>query len=281
MQKNFHSNASLANAPADLSVCHLADSRFLSCFASTNSIKWLFCDLNIDGYKSFSSFHKEAPWHKGVANINVPLLRALGMNKARCDALEFGFDLGFISNPPVQTSIPKNYSSINNYGGIIQQKLLNDVKVGTLELFDVDQCMKERKQMIFHPLGAVPKGLDDCRIIVDSSATGLNDVLASPPLVFPSVRSVLNGTRPRGFGCSFDLSSYFHQLKVRDDQVNFLCITFPDGQTARYRSICFGLRPAPFLAQGTTVDIRDLAIQHSVLQGASIVFVDDFSACNA
>lgn len=277
MQPSFHSASSLANAPSDSCVCHLADSKFLSVFSPLSAIKWLFTDLNIDGYKSFSNFFSEKAWDKGVTKINVPLLRLLGLNKARCDALEFGFDLGFVKAPPVQEQIPSNYSSIASYGDIIQNKLMNDVSVGTLEVFNVQEALAQRKQLLFHPLGAVPKGDSDCRIIVDTSATGLNDCLMSPELAFPSVKSLLNGTRPNGFGCSFDLSSYFHQLKVRDDQTNFLCISFPDGTTARYRSICFGLRPAPFLAQGTTVDIRDLAIRWNVLQGASMVFVDDFS----
>lgn len=278
MQIPFHSNASLANAPQNVSICCLADSRYLSTLSPLSAIKWLFTDLSIDSFKSFKSFTNESPWDNGIANINVPLLRALGMSESRCYALEHGFDLGFTCDPPVQTSVPKNYSSIDGFGEIIQQKLLNDISVGTLEIFDVSKVMKEGKSLLFHPLGAVPKGLDDCRIIVDTSITGLNDSLLSPPLAFPNLKSLLNGTRPLGYGCSFDLSSYFHQLKVRDDQVNFLCITLPDGTTARYRKICFGLRPAPFLAQGTTVELRDLAIKWDVLQGASMVFVDDFSS---
>ena len=277
MQISFHSSSTLANAPSDSRVCYLADAKFLSAFTPLNAIKWLFTDLSIDGYKSFSSFVHEKPWLNGIAKINVPLLRALGLNKARCDALEFGFDLGFTSPPPIQSKIPKNYSSIDNYGELIQKKLLGDIQVGTLEVFDVNKALRDNKHLIFHPLGAVPKGSDDCRIIVDTSITGLNDSLLSPPLAFPSIRTILNGTKPLGYGCSFDLSAYFHQLKVRTDQVNFLCITLPDGTTARYRVICFGLRPAPFLAQGTTIDLRDLAIKFEVLEGASTVFVDDFS----
>ena len=278
MQTQYHSSGSLANVPSDSRVCYLADTRFLSSFSPLSAIKWLFTDLSIDGFKSFASFVNEKPWNKGIANINIPLLRALGMNKSRCDALESGFDLGFQSPPPVQDTIPKNYSSIDNYGELIQKKLLGDIDVGTLEVFDVSKAKQEGHACIFHPLGAVPKGVDDCRIIVDTSITGLNDSLMSPPLAFPSIRTILNGTRPGGYGCSFDLSSYFHQLKVRPDQVNFLCITLPDGTTARYRSICFGLRPAPFLAQGTTMDIRDLAIRVNILDCASMVFVDDFSS---
>ena len=165
MQISFHSSSTLANAPSDSRVCYLADAKFLSAFTPLNAIKWLFTDLSIDGYKSFSSFVHEKPWLNGIAKINVPLLRALGLNKARCDALEFGFDLGFTSPPPIQSKIPKNYSSIDNYGELIQKKLLGDIQVGTLEVFDVNKALRDNKHLIFHPLGAVPKGSDDCRII--------------------------------------------------------------------------------------------------------------------
>ena len=135
--------------------------------------------------------------------INVPLVRALGLNDARCDALESGFDLGFVKAPPSCSAtifeILTNYSSINDFGDIIQKKLMNDVSVGTLEVFKVQDALSCGKQLLFHPLGAFPKGDSDCRIIVDTSATGLSDCLMSPDLAFPSIKSLLNGTRPHGY----------------------------------------------------------------------------------
>ena len=270
MSYDFHSPSTLEYATTDL--VYSMPKQWFSCYAPAKAIAWLEVNLNISNFKSFRNFDPTPPWHRGIANINVDGLEELGLNKDRCSALRNGFDLA-LQDYPSQKCKPDNYKSLYQFGELVEKKLRIDAEKGIIELFT--PTGNEAFGCIFHPLGAVPKGEDDCRIIIDSTAAGINNLTQDSKVAFPNIQTLLNGIKPGYFGCTFDLTQGFFQLKLRPDLANFICITLPSGATARYRHIGMGLKAAPFLFQGTMMDIRELMIQKGIIDSFSMVYMDD------
>ena len=65
-----------------------------------------------------------------------------------------------------------------------------DVENGVFKLFE--PSLEDRSKFFFHPLGSVPNGDSDCRIIVDTSATSLNDAILDSKIQLPNIRPILN-----------------------------------------------------------------------------------------
>lgn len=174
--------------------------------------------------------------------------------------------------PPFQRSLPENYASFAPFGDLVLSKLLKDAERGVIEIFDP----LLEQHYLFHPLGAVPKDEDDCRIVVDTSATGLNVSIFDSEMSLPSLSSILTSLKQGWVASTHDLSSGFYQLPLRQDMPNFVCIRLPNGKCGRFRFICFGLKCAPFLFRGTMMDIRNLLIERGVVNCAILVYIDDF-----
>ena len=58
---------------------------------------------------------------------------------------------------------------------------------------------------------------------------------------------------------------------------NFVCITFPSGKKGRYRVLCFGLACAPFLFQGTMMELREVLLSNDILKCPNFVYIDDWT----
>ena len=254
------------------SFCYLLHASSISDEIPIKAAKWLTVDMSIDKFNSYIPFHIAPIWEKGITKINVAELASLGLNEARCRALQWGFDLGLSKLPPYQSVPPENYDSLTPYGDLVLDKLLKDANKGVIELF----TPKPDQAYWFHPLGAVPKGESDCRIVVDTSMTGLNDVIHTTSMSLPSLSSILNSIKKGWFACTYDLTSGFYQLPLRNDMTNFVCIRLPGGKCGRFRFVCFGLKCAPFIFQGTMMDIRNLLIKHGVISCAIVIYIDDF-----
>ena len=252
-------------------------SQFMSQTIPAKALDWLCTDMSLSAqkFKSFKNFQSAGKWPHGIVNINTDLLESLDLPADRVLALRDGFDLGLNELPPVQNDKVENYSSLDKYGDLVEQKLMKDVEKGVIELFDFDE--KDRNKYWFHPLGAVPKGDSDCRIIVDTSATGLNDVIIKTEMKLPNIRSIINSCYRGIRGCTFDLTAGFHQLKLKEDMPNFVCITFPSGKKGRYRVLCFGLACAPFLFQGTMMELREVLLAKGILKCPIFVYIDDWT----
>ena len=252
--------------------CYALHNSLMSNEISSKASKWLRTNMSIGNFKSVIPFPIATNWDKGITKINVHGLAKIGLNVDRCRALYWGFDLGLARLPPYQRCPPENYASLTPFGDLVLSKLLKDADRGVIELFDP----LPDNHYLFHPLGAVPKGDDDCRIVVDTSATGLNDSIFDTEMSLPSLSSILNSLKQGWVACTYDLSSGFYQLPLRQDMPNFVCIRLPNGKCGRFRFICFGLKCAPFLFQGTMMDIRNLLIDRGVVNCAILVYIDDF-----
>ena len=252
--------------------CYEIHASYISNEFSPRVVNWLTTDMSIEKFNSAIPFPLASAWDKGITKLNVQGLRQLGLNEFRCRALQWGFDLGLTALPPFQSAPPDNYSSLEGYGDKVLEKLMKDAQKGILELFEPTSS----QAYWFHPLGAVPKGDTDCRIVVDTSATGLNNIIQDTSMSLPSLHSILNSIKKGWVACTYDLTSGFYQLPLRADMANFVCIRLPNGKHGRFRFICFGLKCAPFIFQGTMMDIRNLLIKNGIISCAILVYIDDF-----
>ena len=131
-------------------------SNTFSSWAPSKSVEWLCTNMSLSfqKFKSFKSFKSAGPWSKGIVNLNVDYLASLGLPNDRCQVLRSGLDLGLKCMPPIQSEEISNYSTLDNYGDLVEKKLMKDVENGLIELFD--PSIEDRSNLFFHPLGAVP-----------------------------------------------------------------------------------------------------------------------------
>ena len=174
--------------------------------APLSACNWFTTNMSIENFYSRIPFPIVPVWENGITKINVQALAQLGLNQARCQALHWGFDLGLSTMPIYQSHPPDNYSSLNNFGSLVQEKLSKDAAKGIIEIFTPDP----NESYLFHPLGAVPKGESDCRIVVDTSATGLNDIILDSNMALPSLSSILNSIKKDWVACTYDLTGGRH-----------------------------------------------------------------------
>ena len=182
-------------------------------------------------------------------------MRHAGVSEPWLQCLAHGFDLGLVAPVAIpRAAPPDNYSSLDDYSSLVEGKLDELFRSGVLEEVPEDA---PPGSVLYHPIGAVPKGMDDCRIVVDTSATGLNaandrehrDEAAPLPRCSDALKEGY-------FLCTFDLSAGFHHgaLKVQPGLASLLGIRTPRGRRGRFRFICFGPMIAPFLFQGTMME---------------------------
>lgn len=250
-----------------------------SALAPPRTLDWLRPDYDLSNFESPISAPGPwpAPWSRGIARINIEALRQTGIQPIWQIALSRGLDLGLTSLPPSQQHPPENYSSVLGFGSLVEEKLQADIDKGVLEVISAEELADPTAKFWFHPLGAVPKGDIDCRIIVDSKATGLNAVIRDTIMALHSVRTVIGACKLGSYGCSFDKKAGFNQLLLRQGAVNFVCVTTPSGRKCRYRFLCFGLKCAPFLFQGTMMELRRMLVENGIVDCFISVYIDDWT----
>ena len=258
---------------------HPLPSGQFSALAPSCTLDWLRPIYDVAAFESdiVTPGPQPAAWSQGFTHINTEALAESGLDQAWCRALSRGLDLGVTSLPPPQAWPPENYSSLLEFGDLVEAKLQADIDRGVLEVIPEAELAHPDAAFWFHPLGAVPKGTADCRVVVDTAVTGLNAVIRDTIMKLHGVRSVLGACKPCSYGCGFDLMSGFNQEGLRRGHVNLVCIHTPSGRACRYRYLCFGLKCAPFLFQGTMMELRRVLIERGVVDCFIAVYIDDFT----
>ena len=169
------------------------------------------------------------PWDKGI-RLNIASLRNSGVSEDWLVRLEHGFELALDEAPFIPSTPPENYSSILAYGPLAQVKCDEYLRAGVLKEIPAEEFSNGVSKFMFHPMGAVPKGLEDCRLIIDTSLTLLNRCIRDTVMKLHSYRVVLNACKPYYVIFGFDLSSGFHHLFIHLLHANLLCIVTPDGR---------------------------------------------------
>lgn len=270
----LHARFGLADAP----LVHAMPPGLLSRTVPDSELDWLrpIYDVRAASSSIDPACGSAGSWQRGI-KLNIAALRASGVSDDWLVRLEHGFTLGLNVIPSIPASPPDNYSSLAAYGSLVQAKCDEYLKSGVLEEIPVADWDNPKSRFLFHPMGAVPKGLNDCRLIMDVTATGLNSCIKDTLMRLLTYRVVLNACKPGYVIFGFDLSSGFHHLFVALLEANLLCIITPDGKRCRFRYICFGLKIAPFLFQGFMMEIRRVLINLGILPCFNGVYIDDWS----
>lgn len=96
------------------------------------------------------------PWDRGIARLDISALAASGLKPSWCLALSRVLNLGLTTLPPVQAKPPDNYSSIYEFGDLVEMKLQSDIDKGILEIIPDSQLHDPSSRFWFHPIRAVP-----------------------------------------------------------------------------------------------------------------------------
>jgi hypothetical protein len=134
---------------------------------------------------------------------------------------------------------------------------------------------------VISPLAAIPKpgptGLDDdIREIWDLTASGINDACKVEVMWLPNLDDAARLFGPRFYAAKFDLMDGFFHLRVHPKHVMLLAARFPiSGKIGVQRCLVFGYKRAPFLFQGTAIEMRKLLMRLGLTED-SVVYIDDW-----
>jgi hypothetical protein len=144
------------------------------------------------------------------------------------------------------------------------------VEAGFAELVDA-------RPSLVHPLGAVPKaGPKRFRLIMDCTASGLNDCIRKSDLALPTVRDAMRAGRRGWWAGKFDLADGFFHIRVAPEFADLFGFQLPlSKRWGRYRVLVFGSRCSPFFFSGLMVEVHRMlcALRQSF---TSVVYVDDW-----
>lgn len=185
-------------------------------------------------------------------------------------AIRDGVDLMFIK--PVKPSYRDNYTSVYDHLDAVVAEIDRLVQLGKLEKV-------AHRPYIVSPMGAIVKpDTKKVRIVLDTTASGLNDCLHSPPMKLPTLSTILARATPNCYQAKHDLADAFLSIPVRPEHCDVLGIRHPvTGDFYRYRFLCFGLTCAPFIFQSFMEATREVLTARGV--SPCIPYVDDWWLC--
>ena len=100
-------------------------------------------------------------------------------------------------------------------------------------------------------------------MIMDCSATGVNDAIRHFPMKLPTVRDAVRMARKGDWMVKFEFSDGFFHMPIRECERDVLGFRHPrTGQCLRYRQMCFGPASAPFIFQ-TLYSISSACCTHT------------------
>lgn len=228
---------------------------------NTDTVSWTLEPSS----EPFVSNHVSS-WTKG-ADLKWQSAERLGMRKEFVDAIRNGVDLMF--DKPVKPYYRDNYSSVYEHLDAVVQELDRLEQLGKIERVS-------HRPFIVSPMGAIVKAdSNKVRIVLDTTASGLNDCLRAPKMSLPTLSTILERMNPGSYQAKHDLADAFLSIPVRPEQCDVLGIRHPvTGQYYRYRYLCFGLSCAPYIFQSFMEATREVLAKHRVYD--CIPYVDDW-----
>ena len=192
-----------------------------------------------------------------------------------------GFPSSFINTlgtriPLLMHSIPtavhiENYFSVFKHEAFAQETLNKWKHMGTYEEVD-------HKPHLINPLGVVERE-GRLRLVVDATASGLNDILYPPKFQLPTHTSIIRKLNYADYMAKADLKNGFLQLPMRRCEQTYLGFIHPfTRKYCVFLRLPFGLGSATFLFQTFTEGIK--ACLHNIFQIKSDVYIDDWLLTN-
>lgn len=199
------------------------------------------------------------------SNFNLEAFVQLGFPRDVIHTLKTGVPLLMHTFPAKKHM--DNYPSILEHEEFARETLQKWLQMG------VYKVVQERPHII-NPLGVVVKDGKQ-RMVVDASASGLNDVLYSPKFKLPNHNQIMNKLHNGEFMGKADLKNGFLQLPVREIETTFLGFIHPFTQEyCLFIRLPFGLGPATFLFQ-TFAEVLRLGLL-IIFKLKTDVYIDDW-----
>lgn len=168
--------------------------------------------------------------------IKAKGFRSFGQNDRTCHVLEHGINI--LVKKTVPSFLGRNYPSLTECPEKVRAEIERWEKLKIFEYVD-------SRPHVVNSLGAVFKN-NKTRLIVDCTASGLNNCLWSPKFKLPSIQSAIRKMQRNSWQMTIDLEDGFFHLLIDPSEVDLLGFRHPlNNRWARFRFLPFGLRSAP------------------------------------
>jgi hypothetical protein len=215
-------------------------------------------------------------WPNGI-KMDTAQCRSWGMKERFANVLDNGSD--FLLN-----KVPMFDINRDNYSSALAELEASSAMIDEQTQSGVLQYPFDDVKLI-NSLGVVTKKLEPgqvgkpkLRVVVDAAASGINDCMEDKPFPMPGIGDVVRSAKVDWWAAKFDLKDGFYHIPVNIKLTSLLCVKHPrTNKFAAYRFLCFGLKCAPFLFQGTMCELRRMLIHNGLFdQCAVLVYIDDW-----
>lgn len=199
------------------------------------------------------------------SGLHIDRFTQLGFPETFTRQLRIGIPLLLHTLPPAAHI--DNYSSVADHLDFVRDTLQQWHTMGVYKEIN-------SRPHITHPLGVVAKD-NKLRLIVDASATRLNEHLYAPKFSLPSHAKILPSLTRDTHLAKADLKSGFLQLPIRRCEQTYLGFKHPISKKwCVFLRLPFGLGPAAFLFQTFTEALK-LGLRN-IMGIEAEVYIDDW-----
>ncbi len=215
-------------------------------------------------------------WPEGI-RVDIQACREMGMESRFLDMLEFGSDL-LLESMPVFDVTRENYKSALEEVDAVVTMINEQKESGVIQYPSNDALLVSSMGVVTKKLEPGQTGKPKLRVVVDAAESGINDCIRDMPFIMPSINDVVGSAKLGWWAAKFDLKDGFYHIPVQPKLTSLLGIKHPqEGRFATYRYLCFGLKCAPFLFQGTMCQLRAMLLSKGILHDCAVlVYIDDW-----
>ena len=199
-------------------------------------------------------------------HVAAPNWACIGANDFVLSVLSHGYNLEFITPPPLQVNPTPFYLNLNAE----QQQILDDEMFKYMTGCVIEEVTDLSTPGFYSPLFLRPKTDTGWRVIINISQ--LNRHLVYRKFKMETMATVRQGLRKGCYAFSLDLSSAYHHVPIHPASRKYLRF-FWRNRCFQFRVLPFGVSPAPWLFSLIVAQVARFFHTHSV---PSHFYLDDW-----
>jgi hypothetical protein len=157
-------------------------------------------------------------------------------------SLRSGCDIFF--RGPAHARYAPNHASARAHSDHVSRQVEDYLREGVIQGPFVARPFP-RDQLAVSPLGAVPKGISGVRVIMDMSASHINEHVQAPSFSYKKVDKFLSGITKHSFLFKVDIHGAFLQVSVRPEDYH-LCAFRWNSKFYFFSRLPFGCKSSPW-----------------------------------